>query len=199
GNLLHVNNLTDRHMEILEDDKFNAVEDEKNNSTYSFLITKSNDTLIATMNWDDLALIGNEARVYLPDNNGNLKLNILPASDILELVVDENNIYVQKDFISYKDNPRAKEASKYLVRKEFESDVISLYTFKEEEMVFQLPGKKEGHSTRSFNFIMGLKKELTKFSNGCEPVNKLIEEGYYKNNPASLRTFVEDVVNCEFE
>ncbi|UOB16230.1 hypothetical protein [Abyssalbus ytuae] len=195
--LLKLNNIADRHMDILQDEKFNAVENEDASSTYAFLITTSQDTLVADLNWDDVPLIGTEVKVYLPDTNGNMALKIIPASDILELVIDENNIYVQKKFISYKDNPRAKEPGYYLVRKEFESNVISLYSFKEEEGVLFLPDQSTGHSTRSYKFIMGLKNELPRFSNGCPGVNALIKEGYYKNSLAGLRTFAEDVVSCE--
>ncbi|WP_417443029.1 hypothetical protein [Joostella sp.] len=194
--ILSVNMVDSRRMEVQIDEKFSEVE-VRDSGGFAYLVTAKNDTLIANMNYDDLENVGAEAKVYLPDVNGNLKQNIFDASDLKELVFDENNIYVQKEFISYKNNPRAKSPEKYLVRKEFETDALSLYIFENDEVVFFIDDQEVGFSNRSYKFLMGFKNELKKFTGSCSKVNELIDKNYYKNNPASLRSFIEDVVYCE--
>ncbi|QLE01433.1 hypothetical protein HX109_07595 [Galbibacter sp. BG1] len=197
-NILAANMVESRRMVVPVDEVFNEV-DRNNNEfdSFAYLVTVRNDTLIANMNYQDLESVGVEAKVYLPDTNGNLKLNILNASELKELVFDENNIYVQKEFISYKNNPRAKSPEKYLVRKEFETEELSMYTFQNDEVVFFIKNEEVGYSNKSYKFLMGFKDELKKFTGACTKVNELIDKNYYKNNAASLRTFIEDVVYCE--
>ncbi|WP_456868208.1 hypothetical protein [Galbibacter sp. BG1] len=194
--ILAANMVDSRRMVVPIDEKFNEVEVEEV-SSFAYLVTVENDTLIANMNYQDLAMVGAEAKVYLPDENGNLKLNIFNAADLKELVFDENNIYVQKEFISYKNNPRAKSPEKYLVRKEFETEELSMYAFLDDEVVFFIKDEEVGYSNRSYKFLMGFKNELKNFTGSCSKVNELIDKNYYKNNTASLRSLIEDVVYCE--
>ncbi|MCF8713253.1 hypothetical protein JM658_00285 [Joostella atrarenae] len=194
--ILSVNMVDSRRMEVQIDEKFSEFE-VSDFDGFAYLVTAKNDTLIANMNYGDLENVGAEAKVYLPDVNGNLKLKVFDASEIKELVFDENNVYVQKEFISYKNNPRAKSPEKYLVRKEFETDDLSMYSFQNDEVVFFINDDEVGSSNRSYKFLMGFKNELKKFTGSCSKVNELIDKNYYKNNTASLRSFIEDVVYCE--
>lgn len=194
---LAVNMLDSRRIPIRVDERFNTIESEER-SDFAFVVTALNDTLIANINYDALQDIGKELRVFLPDEKGNLKLEVFDASEVKEVVFDEDNVFVRKEFISYKDNPRARVARSYLVRKEFESDLISMYIFKDEEVVLFMGKEQTGYSSRSYKFIMGFKKQLKQFSeNICPSISGFIDEDYYKNNPASLRTFVEDAFYCE--
>ena len=204
---LNANKVNTRHFDITPPEITSTLDTKKENAEdiIAYLITtEENDTIKATMPLENIKKIGYEVALKVEDETGKMSNINYSAIEIDKLALTNGDIYKTLDFdevtktnedLSKLKFPKAKE--KKFAKVIFESKIISIYLYKDKEIVIRISNNAKGVSTLSPDFALDFNKKLASYANNCPELLKEIQASHFKNTVASLKEFAEKLTACK--
>jgi hypothetical protein len=171
-----------------------TTDDDDNEMLVAYLVTKANDTIQASINKSNIARINHQVSLKVTDGAGGFKDKDYQAKYCKALALTNGDIY---QVVNFEEANKGETGVKQKFAKVlFESNIISLYKYKE-ELVLKQPNDLKGISTASSTFVFGLNKKLANYTSDCQKVIDKTNSKHYKNKEASLIEFCQDLSNCD--
>jgi len=194
------NQTTTRHFNVLTEDltqsnlQNDIVEDRTTDDVLAYLITKSNDTITASISNANMLKINYGVDLILTDDKGRTKTSHYNATDCKTLALTNEDLYKVVAFDEVKKGGINSELK--FAKSLYESDKIELLLFNNEELILKKADSK-GVSTLSSSFAFGFNKKLATFCDDCPSLIERTKDKEFKNNAESLIAFCKAYAKCK--
>ncbi|GAA3519854.1 hypothetical protein GCM10022393_37580 [Aquimarina addita] len=175
----------------------------------AYIISQEDDTIAVEINQKEIIRIGKTLKIVKYDENGKpFGSKVIEASECKKVIIENGAHFKNVKFKDLKNKYTSVDGSldigaiattrsqPKLCKILFESNVIGLYLYENDQHIIIPAGKEKGKSTQSMDYILGFKAKLKTLAEAYPQVKENVKNDSYHNTEEGLLNFCKDLTTA---